>query len=126
MWETLWQSTIFCKERYSVSLHDLALLVIVILNQLNIKKKSTKTILKKIIRKKNSCGKTLYQSTVFCEENYSAFPTWFSFIVIVILNQINIKKLKSIKIILKKIIKKNHVGKPYSNPQCFKEKKLQS
>jgi len=45
------------------SLHDLALLVIVILNRLNIKKiKSTNIILKKIITKKNrkkTCGETL-------------------------------------------------------------------
>jgi hypothetical protein len=44
---------------------------------------------------------------------------------IVILNQLNIKKIKSTKIILEKIIKKkhkNHVGKHCSNPQCFKEK----
>jgi hypothetical protein len=32
-------------------------------------------------------------------------------LVIVILNQHNIKKIKSIKIILEKNIKKNHVGK---------------
>jgi hypothetical protein len=38
---------------------------------------------------------------MFCEESYSAFPTWFKFIVIVILNQLNIKKI-STKIILKK------------------------
>jgi hypothetical protein len=43
---------------------------------------------------------------------------------IVILNQLNIKKIKSTKIILKNIIKKykNHVGKHCSNPQYFKEK----
>jgi hypothetical protein len=75
MWETLWQSTVFCKESYSVSLHDLALLVIVILKQLNIKKKINKDNFKTNHKKKNSCRKTLYQSTVFCEENYSAFPT---------------------------------------------------
>jgi hypothetical protein len=49
----------FCEESYSVSPHDLVLLVIVILNQLNIKKKSTKIILKKIIRKEKPCGETL-------------------------------------------------------------------
>ena len=49
-----------------------------------------------------------------------------------------LKKIKSTKIILEKIIKKNkknheknkakknHVGKHCSNPQCFKGKKLQS
>jgi hypothetical protein len=44
---------------------------------------------------------------------------------VVILNQLNIKKIKSTKIILEKIIKKkhkNHVGKYCSNPQYFKEK----
>jgi len=29
---------------------------------------------------------------VFCEKNYDAFLIWFSFIVIIILNQLNIKK----------------------------------
>jgi hypothetical protein len=29
---------------------------------------------------------------VFCEKNYNAFLIWFSFIVIIILNQLNIKK----------------------------------
>jgi len=46
-------------------------------------------------------------------------------VTVVILNQLNIKKIKSTKIILKKIIKKkhkNHVEKHYSNSQCFKEK----
>jgi hypothetical protein len=43
---------------------------------------------------------------------------------VVILNQLNIKKIKSTKIILKKIIKKhkNHMGKHCTNPKCFKEK----
>ena len=39
------------------------------------------------------------------------------------------KKIKSTKIILEKKTKnhkKNYVGKHFSNPQCFKEKKLQS
>ena len=40
----------------------------------------------------------------------------------------NIKKIKSIKIILKKIIKKNtkiiHLGKHCSNPQCFMRKNI--
>jgi len=52
--------------------------------------KSTKTILEKIIKK--PFREILYQSTVFCEENNNAFPIWFSFIVIIILNQLNIKK----------------------------------
>jgi len=49
-------------------------------------------------------------------------------IIIIILNQLNIKKIIPTKIILEKIIKnknknkKNHVGKHCSNPQCFKEK----
>jgi hypothetical protein len=55
-------------------------------------------------------------------------------VVVIILNQLNIKKVKSIKIILEKIIqkrkhkkkKKKHVKKHRSNPQYFKEKKLQS
>jgi hypothetical protein len=29
---------------------------------------------------------------MFCEKNYNAFLIWFSFIVIIILNQLNIKK----------------------------------
>jgi len=66
--------------------------------------KLTKIILEKIIKKK-PFREILYQSTVFCEENNNAFSIWFSFIVIIILNQLNIKK-KLIKIILKKIIKK--------------------
>jgi hypothetical protein len=37
---------------------------------------------------------------------------------VVILNQLNIKNNK----IDKDNFKKNHVGKHYSNPQCFKEK----
>jgi len=50
---------------------------------------------------------------MFCEESYNAFPTWFSFIVIVILNQLNIKKNKIDKDNFEKNInkKKNHVGK---------------
>ena len=47
-----------------------------------------------------------------------------------ILNQLNMKKIKSTKTILKKNHKKrkkkNHVGKHCNNLQCFKEKKLQS
>jgi hypothetical protein len=51
---------VFCDESYNASPHDLALFVIVILKQLNIKKiKLTKIILKKIIRKK-----TMWRATV--------------------------------------------------------------
>jgi len=57
---------------------------------------------------------------MFCEESYSAFPTWFKFIVIVILNQLNIKK-KIDKDNFKKIIKKP-CGKHCSNPKCFVRK----
>jgi hypothetical protein len=60
---------------------------------------------------------------VFCEENYNAFPIWFSFIVIIILNQLNIIKKKFNKDNFGKNHKKNHVGKYCSNSQCFKEKK---
>ena len=60
MLETLQQVTVFCDESYNASPHDLALFVIVILKQLNIKKiKLTKIILKKIIRKK-----TMWRATV--------------------------------------------------------------
>jgi len=41
---------------------------------------------------------------MFCEKNYNSFSIWFSFIVIIILNQLNIKKKG--QIILEKIIKK--------------------
>jgi len=44
---------------------------------------------------------------------------------VVILDHLNIKKIKSTKIILEKNHKKkhkNHVEKHCSNPQCFKEK----
>ena len=61
MLETLQQFTVFWDESYNASPHDLALFVIVILKQLNIKKiKLTKIILKKIIRKK----KTMWKATV--------------------------------------------------------------
>ena len=40
---------------------------------------------------------------MFCEKNYNAFLIWFSFIVIIILNQLNIKKK-----IDKDNFKKNH------------------
>ena len=60
---------------------------------------------------------------MFCEENNNAFPIWFSFIVIIILNQLKIQKKIDKDNFEKKIIKiykKNHVGKYYSNLQCFK------
>jgi len=53
----------YVRKTTTLSTYDLALFVIIILNQLNIKKKSTKIILKKIIKK--SCGKTLQQFVVF-------------------------------------------------------------
>jgi hypothetical protein len=65
---------------------------------------------------------------VFCEESDNAIPTWFSLIIIVILNQLNIKKIKSTKIILKKIIikkqKKKQCGGTLQQSQCFKEKQI--
>jgi len=48
---------VFCEESYSASLHDLTLPVIVILNQINIKKKFDKDNFEKIIRKKNYGGR---------------------------------------------------------------------
>jgi hypothetical protein len=59
---------------------------------------------------------------MFCEESYSAFPTWFKFIVIVILNQLNIKKNKIDKDNFEKNHKKKPCGKHCSNPQCFVRK----
>jgi hypothetical protein len=75
--------------------------IVVILNQLNIKKiKSTKIILKKII-KKNHVGNTVAIHSVLKEKNYKAkFST-----------SLILKKIKSAKIILEKIIKKNHKTK---------------
>jgi len=46
------------------------------------------------------------------------------YIVIVIFNQLNIKKNKSINNFEKNHNKKNYVGKYCSSSQCFKEKKL--
>jgi hypothetical protein len=60
---------------------------------------------------------------VFCDESYNASPHDLALFVIVILKQLNIKKIKLIKVILKKIIrKKNHVESHCSNPQCFVRK----
>jgi hypothetical protein len=51
---------VFCNESYNASPHDLALFVIVILKQLNIKKiKLTKIILKKNYKKKKPYGEPL-------------------------------------------------------------------
>jgi hypothetical protein len=80
---------------------------------------STKIISERIIKKNH-----LEKSTVFCKKTTTLSPVWFSFIVIIIFNQLNIKK-KSTKIILKKIIKKI-MRKHRNNSQCFKERKLQS
>ena len=76
MLETLQQFTVFCDESYNASPHDLALFVIVILKKLNIKKnKIDKDNFEKNYKKKKPCGKPLQQSTMFCKESYSAFPT---------------------------------------------------
>jgi hypothetical protein len=45
---------------------------------------------------------------------------------IIILNQFNIKKIKFTKTILKILITKKNIGNDCSNPQCFKEKKIQN
>jgi hypothetical protein len=47
---------------------------------------------------------------MFCEKSYNAFPVWFSFIVIIILNQLNIKKK-----IDKDNFEKNHMEKHCNN-----------
>ena len=40
---------------------------------------------------------------MFCEENDNTFPLWFNFILIIIINQLNIQnKIKFTKIILEK------------------------
>jgi len=60
---------------------------------------------------------------VFCKESYNTSSYDLALLVIVTLNQINTKKIKSIKTILKKSYeKKNHVGRHCSNPQCFVRK----
>ena len=78
--------------------HDLALLVVVILDQLNIKKIiSTKTVLEKTITKKP------------CGGNIVAIHNVFFLITKLNYNQLNIKIIKLTKIILKKMItKKKH------------------
>jgi len=41
---------------------------------------------------------------MFCEESYNVFPIWLSFITKLNSHQLNIKKIKSTKIILEKNI----------------------
>jgi hypothetical protein len=60
---------------------------------------------------------------MFCEESYSVSPTWLSFITKLNSNQLNIKKIKSTKIILEKnIIKKKENTKETGKKPC--EEKL--
>jgi len=60
---------------------------------------------------------------MFCEESYKASPHVLALLVIVILNQLNIKKNKINKGNFKKVIrKKNHSRRHCSNPQCFVRK----
>jgi len=54
---------------------------------------------------------------MFCEESYSAFPTWLSFITKLNSNQLNIKK-KSTKIILEKNIMKKENTKETGKKPC--------
>ena len=44
------------------------------------------------------------KKNMFYEENYIAFPTWLSFITKLNSNELNIKKIKSTNIILRKNI----------------------
>jgi hypothetical protein len=62
---------------------------------------------------------------MFCEESYSAFPTWLSFFTKLNSNQLNIKKKKSTKIILEKNITKKENTKETGKKPC-KEKPYQS
>jgi hypothetical protein len=79
---------------------------IVILNQFNIKKiKLTKTILKKNHIRKQRKRKRKRKKT-HVEKHYNNPQCFVRKTIVVILNQLNIKKIKSTKIILKKIIKK--------------------
>jgi len=91
-------SQCFVRKATVFSPHDLALLVIVILDQLNIKKIiSTKTVLEKTITKKP------------CGGNIVAIHNVFFLITKLNYNQLNIKIIKLTKIILKKMItKKKH------------------
>ena len=65
--------------------------------------------------------KTLWKSTVFCEESYNASPHDLALLVIVVFNQKKIDKDN-----IENIIKKNYIGKHCSNPLCFKEKKYKA
>ena len=62
---------------------------------------------------------------MFCEESYSVFPTWLSFITKLNSNQLNIKKKKSMKIILEKNITKKENTKETGKKPC-EEKLYQS
>jgi hypothetical protein len=55
---------------------------------------------------------------MFCEENYSVFPTLLSFITKLNYNQLNIKKKKSTKIILEKNITKKENKKKTGKKPC--------
>jgi hypothetical protein len=55
---------------------------------------------------------------MFCEENYSVFPTLLSFITKLNYNQLNIKKKKSTKIILEKNITKKENTKETEKKPC--------
>jgi hypothetical protein len=63
---------------------------------------------------------------VFCEESYSAFPIWLSFITKLNSNKLNIKKIIPKKIILKKkYYKKKENTKEIGKKSC-EEKLYQS
>ena len=62
---------------------------------------------------------------MFCEESYSAFSTWLSFITKLNSNQLNIKKIKSTKMILEKNITKKENTKETGKKPC-EEKVYQS
>ena len=79
-------------------------------------------MIKTILKKETKKQKIKEKKTNHVEEHCNNPQCFLRKATVVILNQLNIKKIKSTKIILEKIIKKNHVGKHYSNPQCFKEK----
>jgi hypothetical protein len=53
---------------------------------------------------------------MFCEKSYSVFPTWLSFITKLNSNQLNIKKIKSIK---------DNFGKKYYKKKKKTQKKLE-
>jgi len=69
---------VFCDESYSVSPYDLVLFVMTCNCNSQPpqyeKNKIDKDNFEKNHKKKKSRGETLYQSIVFCEESYSAFP----------------------------------------------------